>query len=139
MGGHPGQPMGGPPMGGHPGQPMGGPPMGGHPGHPGAPGPNPFQGAPGAPGAPNPYGPPVAQGGYGAYGQGGHPMAGKTPGIVIAGFILSFLCSLVGLIMCIIGLKEAKARGAGVGLAYAGIVIGAIFMVLGGINAAMNM
>jgi hypothetical protein len=58
-------------------------------------------------------------------------MAGKIPGIVIGGFILSFLCSLIGLIMCIIGLKEAKARGAGVGLAYAGIVIASLSIVAG--------
>ncbi len=63
------------------------------------------------------------------------PNAGKIPGIVIAGFILSFLCSLIGLILCAIGLNEAKRRGAGVGLAYAGIIISIVFIILSvGIN-----
>ncbi|NJK31109.1 MAG: DUF4190 domain-containing protein [Deltaproteobacteria bacterium] len=79
----------------------------------------------------NPYQP----AGPGSYGGGGFdqqdPNYGKVPGIVIAGFILSFLCSLVGLILCIIGLKEAKQRQAGEGLAIAGIVIAILMMVLG--------
>ena len=58
-------------------------------------------GAPGAPGY-NPYAAPAGQG-PGYMDDGLHPQAGQIPGIVIAGFILSFLCSLVGLILCVIG------------------------------------
>jgi hypothetical protein len=54
-----------------------------------------------------------------------------TPGMVIAGFIFSFLCPLLGLILCIIGLGEAKKRQSGVGLAQAGIAISIVMMVLG--------
>lgn len=51
---------------------------------------------------------------------------------MIAGFILSlFICPLVGVILCGVGLGEAKRRNAGVGLAYAGIIIGLIWIVLG--------
>ncbi len=77
----------------------------------------------------NPY-QPANPGSYGFSG-GDDPNYGKTPGIVIAGFILSFLCSLVGLILCIIGLQEAKKRNAGEGLAIAGIIIAVIMMGLG--------
>lgn len=65
----------------------------------------------------------------GAY-PGAMPKQG-IPGTVIAGFILSFLCSLIGLILCIVGLQEAKRRNAGVGLATAGIIISCIMI---GIN-----
>ena len=53
-----------------------------------------------------------------------------APGIVIAGFILAFLCPLVGIILCAIGLGEAKRRGAGVGLAQTGIIIGIVVIVV---------
>ncbi|GIK53877.1 MAG: DUF4190 domain-containing protein [Planctomycetaceae bacterium] len=91
----------------------------------------------GQPGAyPPGYGP---QQGYGqpqAYGQpfgyGAPPVPQGIPGTVIAGFILSlFICPLVGVILCGVGLGEAKRRNAGVGLAYAGIIIGLIWIVLG--------
>ena len=101
------------------------------------------------PGGQQPGGYPQQQGGYPQqqgggypqqqqpYGQQGYqqpygdPNAGKIPGTVIAGFILSFLCQLVGLILCVVGLQEAKRRGAGVGLAWAGIIISLVFMLLG--------
>lgn len=60
------------------------------------------------------------------------------PGTVIAGFICSFLCSIVGLILCIAGLGEAKRRNAGVGLAYAGIIISILGMIAGIANFAAN-
>lgn len=113
-----------------PGQPQQNPygtPQGQPPGQQAAGGPG--QGGPGQ----NPYQPPNNMGGMGGgnFNDMGHPQAGQIPGIVIAGFILSFLCSLVGLILCIIGLQEAKARNAGVGLATAGIVISIISMIAG--------
>ena len=54
-----------------------------------------------------------------------------TPGTVIAGLILAFFCPLIGVILCAVGLPEAQRRNSGVGLAYAGIIIGIVFM-LGG-------
>lgn len=67
------------------------------------------------------------------YGQQYYPQqqAQGIPGIVIAGFILSFLCPLIGLILCAVGMGEAKRRNAGVGLATAGIVISICMMLFG--------
>ena len=64
-----------------------------------------------------------------AYGAPAHPQG--TPGIVIAGFILSFFgwLSIIGLILCAVGMGEAKRRNAGVGLATAGIVISIVVLV----------
>jgi competence protein ComGC len=59
-----------------------------------------------------------------------HQPSGSTPGIVIAGFICSFLCPLLGIILCGIGLGEAKRNRSGAGLAVAGIVIGGLLTVL---------
>jgi len=59
-----------------------------------------------------------------------HQPSGSTPGIVVAGFICSFLCPLLGIILCGIGLGEAKRNRSGHGLAVAGIVIGGLFTVL---------
>ncbi len=54
---------------------------------------------------------------------------GKTLGIV--GFILSFLVSLVGLILSAIGYSRSKRAGFKNGLALAGIIIGSINFVFG--------
>ena len=84
-----------------------------------------------------PQGGPVAGPGPAApMGWGPTPYQGPqtTPGIVIAGFVLSFLCSLIGLILCIVGLKEidkSEGRLGGRGLAVAGIWISIVMMVLG--------
>ena len=83
---------------------------------------------PGAPPPPNPY----ANNPYGnpmAYGQDPAyyaPMATRTSGMAIAGFVLSFFCSLLGLIFSCIGYSECKKSGGtvtGEGLAIAGIII----------------
>jgi hypothetical protein len=88
--------------------------------HPGGmpPPPPPHGYAPPQPG----YAPPYP--GYGAPAQG-------TPGIVIAGFVLSFFgwLAIIGLILCAVGIGEAKRRNAGVGLATAGIVISIVVLV----------
>jgi len=64
----------------------------------------------------------------------------QSNGMAIAGFILSFLFPLLGLIFSIIGSSKAKQMdGAGQGLATAGIVISVAFMLLGGIVAAAGM
>lgn len=85
-------------------------------------------GAAGAPGmAPPPmYGMPPP--GYGA------PIATRTSGMAIAGFVLSFFCGLLGLIFSIIGHNECKSSNGAVtgdGLAVAGIVISIVSLVIG--------
>jgi hypothetical protein len=67
---------------------------------------------------------------------GAPPVVPRTSGMAIAGFILSFLCSILGLIFSIIGYNECKkSNGAvtGEGLAIAGIIIsilGFIFTII---------
>jgi hypothetical protein len=85
-----------------------------------------------------PYGmPPMPPPGapYGMPGMmGGPPMMPRTSGMAIAGFVLSFFCSLLGLIFSIIGYNECKRSGGAVtgeGLALAGIIISIIGMLLG--------
>jgi type II secretory pathway pseudopilin PulG len=73
--------------------------------------------------------------------MGGIPMAvaTRTSGMAIAGFVLSFFCSLLGLIFSILGYNECKkSLGAvkGQGLALAGIIISS-FVLVGGILAAV--
>ena len=82
-----------------------------------------------------PYGQqPYGQQPYGQspYGQpGGYPPPAKTNGLAIAGFVLSFLVSLVGLILSIIALTQINGSNGtqkGKGLAIAGIIIGALSM-----------
>mgnify|MGYP000172882995 FL=1 len=55
----------------------------------------------------------------------------KYNGLAIAGFICSFLVSLLGLILSIVGLNQIKKQGGkGKGLAIAGIIISAAGMVI---------
>ncbi len=49
-----------------------------------------------------------------------------TNGMAIAGFVLSFFFSLLGLIFSILGLKKSAELGNGRGLAIAGIIISCI-------------
>ena len=56
---------------------------------------------------------------------------GKIPEIVIAGFVCSFFCGPLGLLLCLWGMGEAQLRQAGVGLAWAGIIISAIGLLIG--------
>jgi type II secretory pathway pseudopilin PulG len=61
-------------------------------------------------------------------------VAERTSGMAIAGFVLSFFCSLLGLIFSIIGYNECKrSLGAvkGQGLALAGIIISSFVLVVG--------
>ncbi len=74
--------------------------------------------------------------GRGAY--GGRRTKGMPP-IVLVGFIISIVAlpmccapiAIVGAILCMIGLGEAKRREEGVGLAIAGIVIGILAFLVG--------
>ena len=60
----------------------------------------------------------------------------QTNGMAIAGFVLSFIIPLLGLIFSIIGYSKSKQmNGANRGLALAGIIISSVFMVLGIIYA----
>ena len=59
----------------------------------------------------------------------------KTPGTVVAGFVLSllgffFITAIIGVILGAVGLSAAKKAGKGVGLAWAAIVIGAAWILL---------
>lgn len=66
-------------------------------------------------------------------------VAARTSGMAIAGFVLSFFCSLLGLIFSIIGYNECKrslGTVKGQGLALAGIIISG-FILVGGILAAV--
>jgi len=68
--------------------------------------------------------PPPQMGAYGADYYA--PQMTRTSGMAIAGFVLSFFCSLLGLIFSCIGYSECKKSGGtvtGEGLAIAGIVI----------------
>ena len=72
--------------------------------------------------------------GYPPPGYGyGPPARSGTNGMASAGFVLSFFCSILGLIFSIIGLNQAKRRyQGGQGLAIAGIVI-SVISIIGGI------
>ncbi len=77
---------------------------------------------------------------------GAPPVATRTSGMAIAGFILSFFCGLLGLIFSILGYNEVKRSNGtvgGGGLALAGIII-SILQLVGGllwftvVGAAIN-
>lgn len=54
------------------------------------------------------------------------PVATRTSGLAIAGFVVAFFCGLLGLVLSLLGLSECKksnGRVTGDGLAIAGIVI----------------
>lgn len=73
---------------------------------------------PGPPGG-NPYGAPYA----------GPPVdPGRTMGIV--GLVLAIFCSLVGMIVSIIAYNKSKTAGFKNNIALAGIIVGAVFIVL---------
>ena len=65
--------------------------------------------------------------------QAAPPPAASDPNrtLTIVGFVLAFLCSLVGLIISIIAYNRSKQLGYENGLAKAGIIVAAVFMVLG--------
>jgi Domain of unknown function (DUF4190)/zinc-ribbon domain len=86
---------------------------------------SPLSASPGVPGAP----PPLNQAFAGA-----GMLAPRTNGLAIAGFICSFFCGLIGLILSIVAYNQCKNSGGqlkGEGLALAGIIIAAVSMILG--------
>jgi zinc ribbon protein len=83
----------------------------------------------GMPGQGMPPGPMGMPGMYGA-----PPVAARTSGMAIAGFVLSFFCGVLGLIFSILGYNEVKRSNGmvgGGGLALAGIIISIISLVGG--------
>lgn len=82
---------------------------------------------PGMPGPGMPRAPMSMPGMYGA-----PPVATRTSGMAIAGFVLSFFCGLLGLIFSILGYNEVKRSNGmvgGGGLALAGIIISVLQLV----------
>ncbi len=80
------------------------------------------------PQAPNPYGNPNPYANPMGYQDPAYyaPIPTRTSGMAIAGFVLSFFCSLLGLIFSCIGYSECKKSNGqvtGEGLAIAGIII----------------
>jgi hypothetical protein len=77
--------------------------------------------------------PPPPSGGqpYGTPQYGGPPAQdpGRTMGIV--GLILAIFCSLIGMVVSIIAYNKSKAAGFKNNIALAGIIVGAVFFVLG--------
>lgn len=63
-----------------------------------------------------------------------HPVVAKTSGLAIAGFVLAFFCSVLGIICSLLALDEIKkseGRIGGDGLARAGLWLSIIFLLLG--------
>ena len=61
-------------------------------------------------------------------------MAPKTSGLAIAGFVLAFFCSVLGIICSLLALDEirkSEGRIGGDGLARAGLWLSVIFLLLG--------
>jgi type II secretory pathway pseudopilin PulG len=70
------------------------------------------------------------------------PPVSRTSGLAIAGFVCAFFCSVLGLILSIMGHNECKRSGGtirGEGLALAGIIISSVVLALSalGIVAAI--
>lgn len=67
-----------------------------------------------------------------AYYQAAPPPAAADPNrtLTIVGFVLSFLCSIAGLIISIIAYNRSKAVGYKNTLALAGIIIASVLIVL---------
>ena len=66
------------------------------------------------------------------YGYPGPPQPAGTNGLAIASLVVSFFCSIVGIILGFVALNQIKRTGqGGRGLAIAGIVIGFASIVIG--------
>ncbi|MEO7374864.1 MAG: DUF4190 domain-containing protein [Terrimesophilobacter sp.] len=86
---------------------------------------------------PDPYAAPPVPPAYSPQGTGAGPVAappgtdypGKTLGIV--GLILAFVFQLAGLICSIIALSQSRRAGYKNGIALAGIIVSAAFIVIG--------
>lgn len=66
------------------------------------------------------------------------PTRTRTSGLAIAGFVCSFFCGVLGLILSILGRNECKRSGGtvgGEGLALAGIIISCVMLALGVLSA----
>src|SRR4051812_886910 len=66
------------------------------------------------------------------------PTRTRTSGLAIAGFVCSFFCGVLGLILSILGRNECKRSGGtvgGEGLALAGIIISCVTLTIGVLSA----
>jgi len=66
------------------------------------------------------------------------PVPTRTSGLAIAGFVCSFFCGVLGLILSILGRNECKRSGGtvgGEGLALAGIIISCVTLTIGVLSA----
>jgi Ca2+/H+ antiporter len=61
------------------------------------------------------------------------PPAAQDPGrtLGIVGLILAFFCSLIGMIISIVAYRQSAQAGYKNNIALAGIIVGAVFFVLG--------
>ena len=61
------------------------------------------------------------------------PPAAQDPGrtLGIVGLILAFFCSLIGMIISIVAYRQSAQAGYKNNIALAGIIVGAVFLVLG--------
>ena len=61
------------------------------------------------------------------------PPAAQDPGrtLGIVGLILAFFCSLIGMILSIVAYRQSAQAGYKNNIALAGIIVGAVFLVLG--------
>lgn len=75
--------------------------------------------------------PPYGGNPYGAPQYWGQPAQdpGRTMGIV--GLVLAIFCSLIGMIVSIIAYNKSKAAGFKNNIALAGVIVGAVFFVIG--------
>jgi Tfp pilus assembly protein PilE len=74
------------------------------------------------------------------YPPGVPPIPSRTSGLAIAGFVCSFFCGLLGLILSIVGYSQCKRSGGtvrGEGLALAGIIISSVMLVFGSAAVAI--
>jgi Domain of unknown function (DUF4190) len=77
------------------------------------------------------YGQPQYPPQYGQPPYGGYPVSTGTNGFAIASLVCAFLCSPLGLIFGLVAKSQIKNKGqGGGGLATAGIILSAVFLVL---------
>jgi hypothetical protein len=71
--------------------------------------------------------------------DGDYPMQAGTNGLAIAGFVLAFFCSPLGLILSWVArgqIRDSGGRQGGDGLALAGMIISSLGMLIGVISIA---
>jgi hypothetical protein len=91
-----------------------------------------YSGDPNDPNNPYRYGPPEPQPQYGQYPYWGQQPPPGTNGMAIAGFVLAFFCTPLGIVFSAVGLNQTNRTGQkGRGLAIAGLVISIVSIIIG--------